>query len=766
MALTTTFKRSVPYNTIRLAGDVAQWSQTEQTHLDNSTYPLIPNMIDVSMGHMQKASGANIDPGDGTISQVGTLGDMRYGVAINTDISAGDGVYEAQIAGANPFVGVRNYNLSGNPTDVRLSRMGKWDYTANLEMPDIDLVDFQISTTADYRATSIGHELFKDQPMWGWGVRDSVNTSSRQVVILRAHPNGGRYSSYAVTNRLLVSHVSDMNDILALIPVRSSYGTTLGTNIRSFITFGRRTSSTGNLKAGLYNLNISATSWSSSSSTTANIPTQFSNNSAANGGCYLRDDLVAVCAGRGAAGRDLIRVTTTGGTISSSYTSLTTASSYGAQGIDVIAIPDEEGSSPLAFPIWTELRSTYNRYVKMRAYNMNTGFTSVSNVLTVFDLNNTIKSAGGALLKAGSNTAADPHVFLVWCSDTSGNIRLQAVKMGQGTLITSGLPSATINFNDTNLDQMVVISPLSAVEKTDISFSGETFTPGGTNNFKKRRYFAVSAATNQTADPCGLYYGYYDMDNDTLQVWDGGSFTGREMRLARNPHDTESRTYAKDLYYRGEAGAVWMPFLGGRYVSSTSRRLTMGMASLDYKPYWANLNAGDPGGTVYDQSGKISTSGAYFDTRGTEPTWGETGRWYVRGPHPLYPGNTTNLIYFRDSFNANVTFSDGVGSGLQFFTGENEDIDGILWDDFIGNTVKGFNQNNHVYIKVELGNGTNATYRLNAGSNGVSVNGSDWLIQFPSAGNNHSGNQWGWLWNSTTGETKNAVGITFSQSPF
>lgn len=766
MALTTTFKKSVPYNTIRLSGDVAQWSQTEQTYLNNSTYPLIPNMIDVSMGHMQKASGANIDPGDGTISQTGTLGDMRYGVAVNTDVSDADGVYQSQIQGNNPFVGIRKYDLATNPLDVRLSRMGQWDYTANLEYDDMDLVDFQTSTSADWRATSIGHELFKDQPMWAWGVRDSVNTSSRQILILRAHPNGGRYSSYAVTNRLLVSHVSDMNDIHAVIPVRSEYGTTLGTNIRSFITFGRRTSSTGQLKAGLYNLNISATSWSSSSSTTADIPTQFSNNTAASGGCYLRDDLVAVGASRGAAGRDLIRVTTTGGSISSSYTSLTTASTFGAQGVDVISIPDEEGSSPLAFPIWTELRSTYNRYVKMTAYNMNTGFSSVSNVLTVFDLNNTIKSAGGALLKAGTNTAADPHVFLVWCSDTSGNIRLQAVKMGQGTLTISGLPSATINFNDTDLDSFVVISPLSAVEKTDITISGENFVPGGTNNFKKRRYFAISAGTNQSADPISLYYGYYDMDTDSLSIYSGGSGTGREIRLARNPYDTEGRKYARDLYYRGEAGAVWMPWLGGRYVSGTSRRLTMGMVSLDYKPYWAGLNAGDPGGNVYDQSGKIATSGAYFDTRGTEPEWGNTGRWYVRGPHPLYPGNTSNLIYFRDNFNANVTFSDGVGSGLQFFTGENEDIDGILWNDFIGSTVKNYNQNNAVYIKVGLGNGTNATYRLNAGANGITTNNTDWLVQFPSSGNNHAGNQWGWLWNGTTGETKNAVSITFSQSPF
>ena len=273
---------------------------------------------------------------------------------------------------------------------------------------------------------------------------------------------------------------------------------------------------------------------------------------------------------------------------------------------------------------------------------------------------------GGAVLNAGTNSVTNPHVILVWATDTSGDIRLQIVKMAQGTLsIGSTYANTTIQYNDTSIDQFVTIAPLSAVERTSITTSGEDFVPGGTNDFDRRRYFVISASTVANTDACTLYYGYYDIDNDALAVWDGGNFAGREMRIARSSYDTDSRQYARDLYLRGEAGAVWTPFLSNRYISDTDNRLTFGMASLDYKPNWSGLNTGDPGGTFYDQ-GNIVGTGGYWDTPG-EPSWGELGRWYVLGPHPLYPGNTDNLAAFRDNYNPNVTFSDGVGSGLSYF---------------------------------------------------------------------------------------------------
>ena len=771
MALTTTFKKSVPYNTIRLSKDVAQWAQTEQTYANNTSLPPVPNVQNTSMSTLQTAAGSNIDPGDGTMDS-GSLGNMRYGVSVLADISTGDGVYASQVNGTtSDFVGTRNYNLSSNPANIRLSRLAQWDYTANLEVPDMDIFELATSSTADWRCTSHGAELFKDMPMWGWGARDSANTSSRKVYLIRSNPNGGRFSSYAVTNRLIVSHVADMNDISALVPVRSEFGSTFDTQIRSYITFGRRTASTGNIKAALYNILIDppTNTWTSTNSSTANLTTQHGSNAVAQPGCYLRDDLVAIIATKGGSGKDLLRVSTTGGTISSTRISLTGVAAYSV-GSEVISIKDEEGSSPLAFPIWTENRSTYNRYVKMAAYNLNSGITSVATAINVFDLSNTIKSAGGALLNAGTNLVTNPHVFLVWCSDTSGNIRLQIVKMAQNTLSIGGgtYASTTISYGDTDLNNMVVISPLSAVEKTEITTSGEAFVPGGSNDFNQRRYFSISASTNQSQDTNRIYYGYYDITDDVLVVWDGGSFTGRETRLARSDYDTDGRQYARDLYLRGEAGAVWMPFLGGRYVSSTDRRLEMRMASLDYKPNWSGLNAADPGGTFYDQANLVGT-GAYFDDPNeSEPEWDVEGRWYVLGPHPLYPGNTTNLCAFRSSYASNVTFSDGVGSGLDYFWCYDRDIDNFAWNDFIKTSVAPYNTSSSVYIRIKTGT-LSATYVLPAGNKQVMVDDAAtnpyFLINFLTS-NSHSNNQWGFLWNTSTGETKNAVAITFSQSPF
>jgi hypothetical protein len=772
MALTTTFKKSVPYNTIRLVGDVAQWAQTEQTYLNNTSYPPIIGMNDVSMATLQVAGGAAIDPGEGTVDS-GSLGDMRYGISVLADVSAGDGVYGYQVQGtSDDFVETRSWNLASNPIDVSLGRIAQWDYTANLEMPDIDKYDVSTSTTADWRATAPGNELFKDMPMWGFGARDSANTSSRKVYLFRSHPNGGRYSSYAVTNRLIVAHVADMNDIQAVCTVRSEFGNNFDTQIRSYITFGRRTSSTGNIKAALYNILIDppTSTWTSTNSTTANISTQFGNNAAVGAASYLRDDLVAMVCSRGAAGTDLVRVSTSGGTISSVRTALSTAAKYGV-GCGVVTIPDETGSSPLAFPIWMETQSTYNRYVKMKGYNLNTTtFTQSHTVVNVFDATNSILSCGGTLLKAGTNLSSDPHFFLVWASDSSGDVRLQVVGAAQGTMSITGYPSTTIQYNDTNLINFVTISALSAVEKTSIVKSGEAFTPGGTNDFEKRRYFAISIATNQSQDTNALYYGYYDFENSVLQVWDGGSFVGREMRLAQNNHDTDGRQFARDLYLRGEAGAVWMPLLGGRYIGASDRRLSFGMAALDFKPNWSGLNAADPGGTTYDQGGEIGSTGIYFDTpNDTEPTWGVTGRWYVLGPHPLYPGNTTNLCSFKSNYASNVTFSDGVGSNLTYFWCYERDIDSFVWSDFMSNGVASYNQGNSVYIKVETG-ALEATFRLPPGSNQIIVNDTVtnpyFLIDFPGTNNTHAGNAWGFLWNSSTGETKNAVAITFSQSPF
>ena len=192
----TTFRKSVPYNTIKLGGDVAQWSIYEITSADNSSYGSVIGMADISMADMQRAAGSNIDPNDGRVNN-GLLSPMRYGVAINTDISSGDGVYTSQAISTNPFVGTRNYNLSSNPSNIKLSRMASWDYTAVVTPVDMDEMDFYNGGSSIWVQTSAyGMELFTDQQLWGFGVKQNGNNSTRRPLILRSNKTGDKFSTY------------------------------------------------------------------------------------------------------------------------------------------------------------------------------------------------------------------------------------------------------------------------------------------------------------------------------------------------------------------------------------------------------------------------------------------------------------------------------------------------------------------------------------------------------------------------------------------
>ena len=80
----TILKKSVPYNTIRLSGDVAQWSKYEESYLNNSSYVGQLGLAEVSMKELQRASSTAIDPDGGNVS-FGPLSNMRYGISIQID---------------------------------------------------------------------------------------------------------------------------------------------------------------------------------------------------------------------------------------------------------------------------------------------------------------------------------------------------------------------------------------------------------------------------------------------------------------------------------------------------------------------------------------------------------------------------------------------------------------------------------------------------------------------------------------------------------
>ena len=763
--MATTFKKSVPYNTIRLAGDVAQWASIEETYADSTGFAstLNPAVVNVSMADMQRASGTNIDPGDGRV-QIGLLSPQRYGISVQGDVSAGDGVYGYQVDKTiDSFVGTRNYNLAGNPVNIRLGRLAQWDYTANLEEPDMDKFDIETGgSTAWYATSFLGSNIFRDQPLWVWGGKDDSN--NRYVYVVRSNPNGDRYSSYKSTNYLRLANTSDMNDVGAIAPVQGFYGTPFNTSDLSFITFGRRTSLTSDVKAGTYVLTIAATgSLAGSTSGAGNLSAGIGTSIIPQEAAYVDDDLIALVVGKNNGTRSLLRVTNTSTTPTATSTALT-ATNSDVTGCSVVSTRSDYGSTlRYAFPAWTENDGgTANRYIKMACYNLHSGISQVGSDFTVFDSANTFKGVRVALLNSTGSTSQE-STFLVAASDTSGDLRFQVVGFSTGTFSITGFPSTTYQYNDTSIQDRFAIVPLSAVEKTAISTSGENFVPGGTNDFEKRRYFAVNISTAVETDTMRFLYGYYDITNKTLVIWDGGSFTGRNTALAKNHFDTDDRTYISANFNRGNAGPIFMPWLGGRYITSTNKRLSFGMTALDYKPYWGNINTADPGGTnIYDATNLLTTDATSRDFT-TTADWGQEGIWNVNGPAPFHEESRNSALLWSTS-GSGVVYSNGVGASLEKFALDFEDVKLTDWRDFVDTELIPYNLNNSVYIKVATG-ALSATYTLPAGQKQVGKNATGFTIDWRGSSNSHAGDQWGWAYN-TAGGTNNRVSIGFKQSPW
>ena len=58
----TNFKYAIPYNTIRLGGDVAQWSLYEKSYQTDPNFSGSIGITNISLADMQRASSTNVDP--------------------------------------------------------------------------------------------------------------------------------------------------------------------------------------------------------------------------------------------------------------------------------------------------------------------------------------------------------------------------------------------------------------------------------------------------------------------------------------------------------------------------------------------------------------------------------------------------------------------------------------------------------------------------------------------------------------------------------
>ena len=770
----TKFRKSIPYEQIRLSGDVAQWSRYELTSADDSNYASKMGLQNISMADMQRASGTNWDPDQGRV-KTGMLKPQRYGItSLSSDINTGDGVFGYQVNGTtSPFVTQRSYNAAGTIQNVRLSRMAQWDYTAFVAPQDMDQMDFYNGGSSIWLQTSAyGMELFKDQQLWGFGAKKNGDNSTRRTIILRSNNYGDKFSTYPQTNIATAAHATNMNDIGMLLPLIEEYGTTFNTNKVCYATFGRRSNSTSQVQTQKYSLNIgsSGTLTTAKDGSEQSFSTGASSNYATGGGTIIRANLVVVVGGKGNSGQYINRISYNGSTLSSTNATLSSTSGQGAVRSDVVSTDNFGASNNRTIAVYTNTKSSQNRYVKARMYNMNSGISTIGSEFTVFDVNNSLKTPNMELLYTDSNYIDT----VVGVSDTSGDIRLQILRWNYGGNTFQKIGSVvTYQYNDSSVNNWFALSTFSAVQKTAIATSGESFVPGGTNDWKKRVYFTLSVSTNSETDDVELAYFYYDVSaGSIISLGSGVAWTGRNAQIARSPYNTDSRINLINVN-RSNAGPIFQPLLGGRYINGSAKNLSVSMTALDYKPDWGNSAAGDPGSDIISTTGLLFTGDVNIEQPSSEGGWNSRGKWRVIGPHPIPQSQVTpsTAKYSVQISNRNQYGMDraGIGTNLEDFTAHIQDEDDNDWSEFFSNTLIPYSVNNSVYVKLETDNGSlSATYEIPSADTSelpyiYLVDEKFLHVNWNGENNSHSGNSWAFTFQ---GVESTFIGITFSRTPF
>ena len=774
----TNFKYAIPYNNIRLGGDVAQWSLYEKSFQTDPNFSGSIGITNISLADMQRASSTNVDPADGRVT-IGPLSTMRYGISILADVSTGDGVYSYQVdTTTSDFVGGRNWNRASNPTNIRLSRFTQWDYTAGAHPSDMTPMDFYTGGSSIWlQTTRYGCELFKDYPYFITGAKQNGNNGTRRPLVIRSGLQGDQYSTYTNSNFVAGTHASDMNDILNVVPLKAEYGKTMGSAVASYATIGRRTASTGNGKVQAYTVTIDSngTFSTATTGTAHNMSTGASSNYANSGACYINDGLFAVVGGRGNGGFYLNRVTWNGSTFSSSAATLDSSNSFGATRGDVVSLQNNFGAtSKYVAAVWCETKGTnFNRYCRIQMFNLNSSISTVGSEGTVFDISNSIKSARATLLASDPSNAW----VLVAISDSSGNVRLKVMRYNVSGGTWTALATITYGYGDSSLNDLFNVTTLSAVQKTAISRDGEEFDPGQANDFEKRIYWALSVSTNSEQDNVDLLYGYYDIDNNGLSSTVTGTLDqGRNATVSKNHYGTDAREWADSTPVRNNAGPIFMPIIGGRYINSTTKNLSLNMLGLDYVPNWDNGVSGDPpGGVIFDTVGTGVSTNMNYTGGEIEPDWDVEGVWDVQNHHPsLYTvgdgaSGYAGFYAYRVFYGPSVRNVSAYTWRFWCSTIDNSSND---WDSFMSTELFDHLQTNPVYVRVRSGETLQtAFYELELtgnsyASSNVYVDNAAFSTPWSNFGwvgidNGHDGDSWQFPHIDLS-----EVGITFKQTPF
>ena len=758
----TVFKTSVPYNSIKLAGDVYQWARSEQSSADQA----FAYGGNVKMSDLQRASGANIDPGDGVVN-TGGLYD-RYGISVLADVSSGDGVYTYQVGGtSSDFVSTRSYNMSGTPSEIRLSRFASYDYTAAADGVDADAKRMTLLTAANScRIDAPPVQIYKDFSAY---IMDADNGSNLNLVV-RSSPFGDKFSSNIVNNRITTSRSTNFTSSEIHIPLYDS-APAVGTTRQAILGVGRSSSSTSFYRVALHNFTVNSNgtmtlAYSNANAGNFNFGTS---NCAPHWGSYIDDNNVAVYIGRGGSSHKIARITVSGTTATNANLITVGTTTYGAGAGQVASTHNNFGSTKYTFMIKGDTRSSFNNYVKIQAFNTTSGMSTLGSLTTLVTSTNNVKTARMSILA----TTADYIYFLYGYSNASGDVVLQLARFNISNSTFSNLGSAlTYTFNDTNLIQFFNIETLTAVKKTTIQTSGEAFIPGQSNDFEDRVYWTMVLSTNIDGDPVDTVYGYCDITNSSIAIIDSARTYGRQAYLAINNFMQENTGFLSGVNTRSNAGLPWRLRFGGRSASSAGSSTEVAVAghALDKVLDWSNGASVDPGSNVYDVTGDLFTENVDFDAASSDPEWTQKGVWRVANganvaatyAAPRFSGTTLSYNSSTGGTSLNAVGPNTFGIWLSVI-----DHDENNWDDFLMNSVKGrLDGGNNVGVTVQTDNGNlSASFTLTPGNVNVTRNlyDGEYYIAFdyfPGVNWQHSGNNWAFLGNYSTTSAKMAVAFT------
>lgn len=770
----TEFKYGVPYNNIRLGADVAQWVQEGQSYIDYASWK---SKGSVSMAQLQALNNSlDIDPASGSANYQGyPFTGKKWGIGRASDANEDEGIFVGQAGGTSNWVDTRVANLASSPSNIKLSNLSGLNYTAIQELEGRYIVsgqgfreDFMIldqDFTEQYWSTTQPAELFTDEPLFSGAIRD--DSANRFVYCIRTGINGDKFSDLTEENWIRASDTTDTNDILHMSAIRSSAGTGYNTTIPAFVTAGRRTSNSSNIKISVYLYNRGSNGLTPTLTLGAQTNVNYGSTNGVSAGLgYIADNRIMLLLGKGNNATKVAGLMYGSGWASGTVTSLGGGNTFGALRGAILTLRDEynpSGQDGEAIAIWTGNKSTYNSNVYAQRIRQNGTTLTTSTQRTLITDSNDIKCANGCVAAMDNSN--------VWVAIIRSNVAgdgivsMHKYSYGGDSWTAVGIEQE-LNYNDTSLNNIISVAPMARSYKNQNQFVGETFTPGQSNNFDRVVWLKVLLASNSATDDVSEYHLEFNLDTNTfLRQYNSNISQGRNSWVQKNEFDTNGRKWCRGSYPLA-GGYDWLLTLGSYYTTAggTVKAVNAYVNGLDKVYDWNVItedklptytNPTGPSGSEYITSTNVGAQGGPNSPSGGY-VW---GRWNV-GPSIgklnqnsfMSSSNYCTIEYYKKG---DGLFYGSIGDGTQMIGLNTTDIDGGRWASYFAALKDHVDNGQNVTMRVENDSSQVGAFTISSTvGSGPTFKGEDELIitneghlviRWTGGGNNHSGDSYS-LW--------------------